>query len=98
MTLSRTGLGDKQWIHAVDALKSTKVASFYTSSNITTFAIVHAHEDIPSIETQGLEIVSDAYLIQGNTLSISIWLFVDQLNRPCARFQHRSMKVVLFIR
>ena len=73
VTLSRTGLSEKQWIHAVDALKSTKVASFYTSSNITTFAIVHAHEDIPSIETQGLEIVSDAYLIQGNALSISIW-------------------------
>ena len=73
VSLSSTGLEDRPWVAAVDALKTTKEAVFHTSSNISTFAIVHAHDDPPSVEGNGVEFISDASVIQGTSLSISIW-------------------------
>lgn len=73
VSLSSTGLDGKPWVDAVEALKTTKEAVFHTSSNITTFAIVHAHDDPPSIESHGIDFVSDVSVIRGASLSISIW-------------------------
>jgi hypothetical protein len=73
VSLSSTGLEDRPWVAAVDALRTTKEAVFHTSSNISTFAIVHAHDDPPSVESNGVEFISDASVIQGTSLSISIW-------------------------
>jgi len=82
VSLSSTGLDDRPWVAAVDALKTTKEAVFHTSSNITTFAIVHAHDDPPSIEGSGVDFVSDASLIRGASLSISIWAVKRSTDSP----------------
>ena len=73
VNLSTISQSEKPWIDAVEALKHTKESIMKTSSKITTFAVVHSHDDIPSLECKGVSIRSDAYLIRGAALSISIW-------------------------
>lgn len=73
VNLSTIRQAEKPWINAVEALKHTKQSILKTSSKITTFAVVHSHDDLPSLECKGVSVRSDAYLIRGNALSISIW-------------------------
>jgi hypothetical protein len=73
VNLSTVSQSDKPWINAVEALKHTKYSILKTTSKITTFAIVHSHDDPPSLDCKGISILSDAYLIRGAALSISIW-------------------------
>ena len=52
VNLSTIRQAEKPWINAVEALKHTKQSILKTSSQITTFAIVHSHDDLLFIGMQ----------------------------------------------